>query len=60
VPHSQRSLRENPKFLQNYRSKNNLLKGKAWILFSFNICHIILGLIFKSKNNYFISQNCVY
>jgi hypothetical protein len=29
VPHSQRSLRENPKFLQNYRSKNNLLKGKA-------------------------------
>jgi hypothetical protein len=28
VPHSQFSLRENPKFLQNFRSKNNTLKEK--------------------------------
>jgi hypothetical protein len=27
VPHSQCSLRENPKFLQNFRSKNNTLKA---------------------------------
>jgi hypothetical protein len=26
VPHSQHSLRKNPKFLQNFRSKNNALK----------------------------------
>jgi hypothetical protein len=26
VPHSQCSLRENPKFLKNFRSKNNTLK----------------------------------
>jgi hypothetical protein len=28
VPHSQCSLRENPKFLQNFRSKNKTLKEK--------------------------------
>jgi hypothetical protein len=28
VPHSQYSLRENPKFLQNFRAKNNTLKEK--------------------------------
>jgi hypothetical protein len=27
VPHSQCSLRENPKFLQNFRSKNKTLKA---------------------------------
>jgi hypothetical protein len=26
VPHSQRSLRENPKILPNFRSKNNTLR----------------------------------
>jgi hypothetical protein len=32
VPHLQCSLRENPNFLQNIRSKNNTLKekGSAW------------------------------
>jgi hypothetical protein len=28
VPHSQCSLRENPKFLQKFRYKNNTLKEK--------------------------------
>jgi hypothetical protein len=27
VPHSQSSLRENPKFLQNFRHKNNTIKA---------------------------------
>jgi hypothetical protein len=47
VPHSQCSLRENPKFLQNFRPKNNKLKGNVWLLFSYNIYQRILGLIFK-------------
>ena len=36
VPHSQCSLREKPKFLQNFRPKNNTLKGNICLLFSFN------------------------
>jgi hypothetical protein len=31
VPHSQCSLRENPKFLLNFRSKNNTLKEKKFV-----------------------------
>jgi hypothetical protein len=33
VPHSQCSLRENPKFLQNFRYKNNKLKKKFRLIF---------------------------
>jgi hypothetical protein len=44
VPHSQCSLRENPKFLQNFRPKSNTLKGNVWPLFSFYVYHSILGL----------------
>jgi hypothetical protein len=55
VPHSQWSLRENPKFLQN-----DILKEKFWIIFLFNICHCDSGLAFNSKNYYIVAQNCVY
>ncbi len=37
VPHSQCSLKENPKFLQNFRSKNNTLKETFLLKFLFNI-----------------------
>jgi hypothetical protein len=47
VPHSQCSLGENSKFLQNFRPKKNTLKGNVWVLFSYNIYHSILGLTFK-------------
>jgi hypothetical protein len=60
VPHSQCSLRENPKFLQNFRSKNNTLKEKIWLEFLFNVCHYNSGLSFKIKNYYINSQNCMY
>jgi hypothetical protein len=52
VPHSQSSLRENPKFLQNFRPKNNTLLGNFKLLFSFYIYHSTLGLIFKGTNYY--------
>jgi hypothetical protein len=60
VPHSQCSLRENPKFLQNFRTKNNTLKGIFWLIFLFNISHCNSGLAFKSKNYFIAAQNCVY
>jgi hypothetical protein len=60
VPHSQCSLRENPKFLQNFGPKNNTLKGNSILLFSFNNYHSILGLTIKGKNYSFLSQSCVY
>jgi hypothetical protein len=60
VPHSQCSLRENPKFLQNFRSKNNSLKEILWLLFLFNICHSNSGLAFKSINYCIAAQNCCY
>jgi hypothetical protein len=60
VPLSQCSLRENPKFLQNFRPKNGTL-GENFQLkkFLFNICHFNSGLTFKNKNYYITSQNCV-
>jgi hypothetical protein len=54
VPHSQCSLRENPNFLQNFRPKNNTLKGNVSLLFSFTIYHSVLSLTFKGKNYYFM------
>jgi hypothetical protein len=48
VPHSKCSLMENPKFLQNFRSKNNTFKEKFCQIFLFNVCHYISGLAFKS------------
>jgi hypothetical protein len=59
VPYSQCSLRENPNFLKNFRPKKNALKGNVRLLFSFNIYHGILGLIFQVKNHYFASENCM-
>ncbi len=46
--------------MQNFRSKNNTLEGNVWLQFSFNFYNTFLGLTFKGKNYYFISQNCVY
>ena len=60
VPHSQCSLRENTKFLQKSRPKNNTLTESVCHIFSFNIHHGSLGLTFKSKKLLFMSQNCVY
>jgi hypothetical protein len=54
VPHSQSSLKENPKFLHNFKPKNST---PFWI-FSFNIYHCIHGLTFNSKNYYFLSIVC--
>jgi hypothetical protein len=52
VPHSQCSLGEKLKFFQNFRPKNNTVKGNIFSQFSFNIYHSILGLTFKGKNYY--------
>jgi hypothetical protein len=60
VPHSECSLKENPRFLQNFRPKNSTLRGNVLLLFSYNIYHSILGLTFKGKKNCFMSQNCVH
>jgi hypothetical protein len=57
---SQCSLKENPKFLQNFKTKNCTLKGNFWLIFSFNIYNCIPGPTFKSKNYCFISQNYVH
>jgi hypothetical protein len=59
VPHSQCSLRENSKFLQNFRSKNNTLKETFWLIFCL-ISAIVTGLGFKSKNYFIAAQNCKY
>jgi hypothetical protein len=60
VPHSQCSLRENPKFLQTFRSENNTLKEQFWLIFLFNICHCNSGLAFISINYYITENNCMY
>jgi hypothetical protein len=60
VPHSQFSLRENPKFSQNVRSKNHMLKENFWLIFLFNICYCDLVLAFKSKNDCIALQKYVY
>ena len=60
MPHSQHSLRENPKFLLNFRPKNYTLKGNFRQIFSFNIYYYIPGLTFKSKNYlFYITKLCV-
>jgi hypothetical protein len=43
VPHSQCLLKENPKFLQNFRSKNNTLKEN----FDFYFC-LISAILMKA------------
>ncbi len=60
VPHSQCSLRENPKFLRNFSSKNNTLIEKFWLIYLFNICLCNSGLAFRSKNYNIAEQNCTY
>jgi hypothetical protein len=60
VPHSQCSLRENPKFLQNFRSKSNTLRENSWLIFFLNICRCNSSLEFKSENYSLASQNCMY
>jgi hypothetical protein len=59
VPHSQCSLKENPKNLQNYSPKHNTLRNKFKVMFLFEIDYFISGLAFKNKNYYIITQNCV-
>jgi hypothetical protein len=46
--------------LQNFRSKNNILKENIWLTFLFNICHYNSGLKLKIKNYYITSQNFMY
>jgi hypothetical protein len=60
VPHSQCSLRENLKFLQNLNLKNNLLRANFYLIFLLNICYGNSGLAFKGENYYITSQNCMY
>jgi hypothetical protein len=49
VPHSQYSLRENPKFLQKKKKKNNTLNINLWLIFSIYICYCIPSFAFMSK-----------
>jgi hypothetical protein len=60
VPHSQCSLRKNPKFLQNFRSINNTLKENFNLKFLFNIYHCNSGSVLKSKNYYIAALNWMY
>jgi hypothetical protein len=57
MPNSQCSLRENPKFLQNFRPKNNTLKNNCKVLILFNIYHFNWGLAFKNKSYDMITPN---
>jgi hypothetical protein len=57
VPHSQCSLKENPKNLQNFSPKNSTFRNKFKVIFLFNIDHFISGLAFKNKNYNIITQN---
>jgi hypothetical protein len=47
VPHSQSSLRENPKFLLNFRPKNDMLRNSFKQIFLFDIYHFNLGENFQ-------------
>jgi hypothetical protein len=60
VSHSLCSLRENPKFLPNFRSKNNTLEEKLWLIILFNICHCNSGLAFKSKTITLLNNMVLY
>jgi hypothetical protein len=46
VSHSQCSLRENPKFLQNFTSKNNTLKENIWKYF-----YLISAIVIPAWNS---------
>jgi hypothetical protein len=59
VPHSQCSLREIPKFLQNLKLKYNKIKFKFLLIFLFHVCQGYSGLALKSKK-YFVQQISVY
>jgi hypothetical protein len=50
VPHSQCSLKESPKFLPNFRHKNNTIKVNFQVIFVFNIYLCNYGLALKGKN----------
>jgi hypothetical protein len=60
VSHSQGSLRENPKFLQNFRTKNNILIDNFYLIFLFNIYHFDSD--FALQNNYYTTSQklCVF
>jgi hypothetical protein len=60
VAHSQCSLRENPKLLQNFRPENNTIRDTFLLICVFNVYHFNSGLVFKNKNYSITSQNCVY
>ena len=49
-PHSQYSLKEIPKFLQNLRLQYNILKMYFQLIFWFHVCYCNWGLAFISKN----------
>jgi hypothetical protein len=56
VPHSQCSLRENPKVLQNFRPKNNTL-GENFDQYFGSISDItIQAWHSKAKKNYYITS----
>jgi hypothetical protein len=59
-PHSQCPLKENSKFMQNFKTKNNTLIEIFWLIFLFNICHCNSGLLLKLKNYYTGRQNRMY
>jgi hypothetical protein len=58
VRHSKCSLKENPKFFQNLRSKNNTLREHFWLIFLSDIAYCNAGLAFIVKS--ITSQNCIY
>jgi hypothetical protein len=60
VPHSRHLFKENPRFVQNFKSKPNSLKGNFQL-----ILFLISETMFKvwhsaGKNHHFISQKCMY
>jgi hypothetical protein len=56
VPHSQCSLRENPKFLQNFRFKNNTLRENISLIFLYNIAILIQAWHSKVKTIKYFSK----
>jgi hypothetical protein len=61
APHPQFSLRDNPKFLQNFRPKNTMLRYIFKLIFFFEIYHFISGSSFKNKKLlYYFTKLCVF
>jgi hypothetical protein len=56
VPHSHCSLRENTKFLPNFRPKNNTLTDNCLLIFFFFFYHFNSGLALKNEDYFITSQ----